>query len=254
MNPTVLCRQRDSLRESYASRTSQWLPTISLFVGLLTLSLTNPAMAQEKLLRTLTVSGRGVEMISTTSAQVQLGVEVQGESATNVQQEVARRSTAVVELLRSRNVEKLQTTGIRLNPVYSYENNVQRLTGYSASNTVSFRVPNEQAGVLLDDAVRAGATRIDSVSFTASDEAIKQAQQQALRQATQDAQQQADTVLSSLNLTRKDIVNIQIEGATPPPPMPVPFESRSSAAADAKTPVVGGEQEVQASVTLQISY
>lgn len=234
---------------------SKPLQTISLTLGLLTTLLLNPTIAQEKLLRTLTVTGRGVESIQTTKAQVQLGVEVQGESATGVQEEVARRSAAVVELLKSRNVEKLETTGIRLNPVYSYENNTQRLTGYSASNTVSFRFPTERVGTLLDDAVKAGATRIDGVSFTASEEAIAIAQKQALREATQEAQSQADAVLSSLNLTRKDIVNIQIDGATPPRPMPV-FTGRDVVEnrLAAKTPVVGGEQEVQASVTLQISY
>ena len=237
------------------SKVAGRLQTISLLVGFLTLSLSNPAIAQERLLRTLTVTGRGVEMIPATATQVQLGVEVQGETATGVQQEVARRSASVVELLRSRNVEKLQTTGVRLNPIYSYENDVQRLTSYSAANTVSFRTSTEQAGVLLDDAVKAGATRIDNVSFTASDEAIAAAQQQALREATQDAQRQADAVLSSLNLSRKDVVNIQINGATPPPPMQVLERTIAAAASVADdTPIIGGEQEVQASVTLQISY
>lgn len=245
MNQTCLSR--------YHHRDGKRLQTLSLLVGLLTIALSNPAIAQERQMRTLTVTGHGVESIPTTKTQVQLGVEVQGKTSTGVQQEVARRSASVVELLRTRNVEKLQTTGIQLNPIYSYENNVQRLTSYSATNTVSFRISTEQAGTLLDDAVQAGATRIDSVSFTASDSAIATAQKEALRQATQDAQQQADAVLSTLNLTRKDIVNIQINGATPPPPMP--FQQKAAIAARAAdTPVIGGEQQVQASVTLQISY
>lgn len=231
------------------------LQTISLTLSLLTTLLLNPAIAQEKLLRTLTVTGRGVESIQTTKAQVQLGVEVQGKSATGVQEEVAKRSAAVVELLKSRNVEKLETTGISLNPIYNNENNQQRLTGYSATNTVSFRLPTQQAGQLLDDAVKSGATRIDGVSFTASEEAIATAQKQALRKATQEAQSQADAVLGSLNLTRKDIVSIQVNGATPPPPRLL-FTGRDVVEnrLAAKTPVEGGEQEVQASVTLQISY
>jgi uncharacterized protein YggE len=102
--------------------------------------------------------------------------------------------------------------------------------------------------------VKAGATRIEGVSFTASDSAIATAQKQALRQATQDAQQQADAVLSALNLTRKDIVNIQINGATPPPPMPLLERTSDFSQKAADTPIISGEQEVQASVTLQISY
>ena len=216
-----------------------------------------PASAQEKekLWRTLTVSGRGVETIATTLSQVSLGVEIQGKTAEDVQKEAARKSSAVVDLLKKRNVEKLTTTGIRLNPVYSYSNNIQRITGYAASNTVSFRISTDKAGTLLDDAVKAGATQINGVSFIASDEAIASAQKQALKKATQDAQEQAETVLSSLKLEQKDIISIQINGATPPPP-PMLYRAEAAKASliDASTPIVAGEQEVQASVTLQISY
>jgi len=230
------------------------LQVLAGVVGLMILGLTNPAIAQERILRTLTVTGQGIERIPTTLTRVQLGVEVEGKTAQAVQQEVARQSAAVVELLRSRNVQQLQTTSIQLNPVYSYEDNQRRLIGYSASNTVSFRIPTEQAGTLLDDAVAAGATRIDSISFTAPESAIATAQKQALREATQDAQQQADAVLNALNLTRQDIVNIQINGAIPPSPPMFRLETAELAAQNAPTPIIGGDQEVQASVTLQISY
>ena len=237
--------------------------SLHLTLAVLSLSLANPVLAQVQrpseaaVMRTLSVTGRGVEMIPATIAQVQLGVEVQGKTATEVQQEAARRSSAVVELLRSRNVEKLQTTGIRLNPNYTYQNNVQRLIGYIATNTVSFRLDTQQVGNLLDEAVKVGATRIDGISFVAADSAIATAQAQALRQATQDAQRQADAVLSALNLSRREVVGIQINGASPPEP----FLSRAAsintgdiALREASTPVVGGEQRVEALVTLQIRY
>jgi uncharacterized protein len=234
------------------------LQAIALTVSLLTVALINPVHAQEKLLRTLAVTGRGVESIQTTKAQVQLGVEVEGKSATEVQGEVAKRSAAVVQLLKSRNVEKLETTGIRLEPIYkNEENKPRRLTGYSATNTVSFRLPTEQAGKLLDDAVQIGATRINGISFMASEEAIASAQKQALRKATQEAQSQAEAVLSSLNLTRKEILGIQIDNATPPTVVRLEsrqFSTTTKLMGEAIIPVVGGEQEVQASVTLQISY
>ncbi|MBE9096157.1 SIMPL domain-containing protein [Tychonema sp. LEGE 07203] len=213
----------------------------------------DPAVAQEQRIRTLTVTGRGVEAIPTTKTQVRLGVEVQGKTAAAVQQEAARRSSAVVELLRSRQVEKLETAGITLSPNYSYENNQQRLTGYTATNTVTFRINTESAGTLLDDAVNAGATRIQGVSFVAAESAIEQAQKQALKKATQDAQSQADAVLSALNLKRGEILSIQVNNASAPVPVYRQFAA-ARADANATTPVVGGEQEVDASVTLQIGY
>ena len=222
--------------------------TLVSFVGL------DAAVAQEQRIRTLSVTGRGVEAIPTTQTQVALGVEVQGKTAAEVQQEAARRSSAGVAVLRSRQVQKLETTGITLSPNYTYENNQQRLIGYIATNTVSFRLNTQSAGTLLDDAVQAGATRIQGVSFVAADSAIEQAQKQALKKATQDAQAQADAVFSALNLKRGEILNIQVNGASPPPPMYRQLAASRPANADATTPVVGGEQQIEASVTLQFGY
>ncbi len=211
-------------------------------------------MAQEVMLRTLTVTGQGETRIPTTLTQVQLGVEIQGKSANEVQQEVAKRSTAVVNFLRTRPVEQLQTTGIRLQPNYQYTNNQRRLEGYIGTNIVSFRIPTEKIGNLLDEAVSAGATRIDNVSFTATETAIATAQKEALRQATQDAQQQGTAVLEALNFAPKEVVSVQINGASPPQPRILQADNFSRAATPESTPVIGGEQTVRASVTLQISY
>ena len=174
-------------------------------VGCLNFTALNPAMAETQNVRSLTVTGQGVTRIATTLTQVQLGVEIQGKNAANVQQEVARRTAAIVDFLRSRNVERLETTGINLQPNYDYSNRDRRLVGYIGSNTVSFRLKTEAVGAVLDEAVNKGATRIDGVSFTATDEAITAAQKDALRQATQDAQQQADAVLKSLKIGRAHV-------------------------------------------------
>jgi uncharacterized protein len=257
-------------QKSFVSYWKYWKHRSIATLALLTVGLTGasttglPTMAQsrslqptqERMLRTLTVTGQGTEKIAATIAQVQLGVEAQGKTAQKVQQEVAARSSAVVALLKARNVDKLQTTGINLNPQYSYDNGKQTLTGYQASNTVSFRVPTGQAGSIMDDAVKAGASRIDSISFAAADAAIADAQKVALRKATQDGQEQAKAVLSVLGLTFKDIVSIQINNASAPIPRPY-LAAQSLAAKTAEsvpTSVEGGEQAVQASVTLEISY
>ena len=220
----------------------------------LSLTSINPAIASEKLLPTLTVTGNGIERIATTLTQVRLGVEIQGQTATEVQQEVAKRTSAVVDLLRSNDVEKLQTTGVRLQPNYDYSNKQRTLVGYTGTNTVSFSLQTEQVGTLLDETVKAGASRIDGVSFTATPEAISEAQFEALRKATVEAQAMADAVLNTLGLTSKEIVSIQVNGASVPPPKPIPVGQMSRAEAQVSTPIIGGEQIVRASVTLQIGY
>ncbi|MGQ9871072.1 SIMPL domain-containing protein [Leptodesmis sp.] len=241
----------DSTHQNY------W-PALVAGIGILGILLAaHPVLAQEKQLRTLTVTGRGTERIPTTLTQVRLGVEAQGKTANDVQQEVARRSNAVVSLLQSRQVDQLETTGISLSPTYRYDNGVQTLTGYRASNMVNFRIETQKVGTLLDDAVKAGATRIDGISFVASDSAIALAQKLALQAATQDAKSQANAIFSTLGLTAREVVNIQINGAFTPSPRPLladAMQEKIFAAAPAPTPVLGGEQQVEAAVTLQISY
>lgn len=242
---------------SESTRQNYW-PALAVGVGILgILFAAHPVLAQEKQLRTLTVTGHATERVPTTLTQVRLGVEAQGKTANDVQQEVARRSNAVVSLLRSRQVDRLETTGINLSPTYRYDNGTQTLTGYTASNIVSFRIETQKVGTLLDDAVKAGATRIDGVSFVASDSAIASAQKVALQAATQDANSQANAVFSTLGLNAREVVNIQINGAFTPPPRPLRadlMEGKAFAAAPSPTPVMGGDQQVEASVTLQISY
>lgn len=226
-----------------------------LILGIFMLGAISPVDAEEKLLRTLTVTGEGVENVATTLAEGNLGIEVNGRSANDVQKEVAKQTTVLVDFLRSRKVQKLQTTGIQLQPFYDYSNNNQRhLRGYVATNSVSFRYKTEAIGEILDESVKSGVTRINGVSFLASDEAIAEAQKEALKKATIEAQSQAASVLQALNLTAKEIVSIQVNGANPPimPKIQADYAVRASAAPP--TPVIGGEQAVRASVTLQIAY
>ena len=215
--------------------------------------LPDPAMAEE-LLRTLVVSGSGVEKIATSLAKVELGVEIQGKTVTEVQQQVAKQTSAVVNLLRSKDVRQLQTSGFGLQPNYDFSNNQRQLIGYIGTNIVSFSIPTEQVGTLLDEAVEAGASRIDGVSFTATPEEIAAAKQEALRKATTDAQTKANVVLDTLDLTSQEIVNIQIDNAGVSQPRPIATEQLAVADSKVSTPIIGGEQTVTASVTLQISY
>jgi uncharacterized protein len=235
-------------------------PALSLLltVSLVLLVAIDPGTTQErKPSRTITASGRGIVTIPTTLSQIRLAIEVSGKTPANAQQEAATRSTQVINYLKTQQVDKLQTTGINLNPTYTYPNGGNpQLVGYTATNSISFRVVTERAGAILDAAVKNGATRIDGVSFVASELAISTAQLQALKQATQDAQHQADAVLATLKLKRKEVIGIQISSASTPAPIPLEQGMVRSKVADAAptTPVVGGEQQVEASVTLDIGY
>ena len=206
--------------------------------------------------QTLSATGQAIENIPTTLAEVRLGVQVEAQTAEEAQQNAAQRSNALVEYLRSQNVEKLQTTGISLSPRYDYVDNRQILRGYQATNTVSFRASNDTAGEIIDGAVEAGASRIDGISFTADEAAIAAARQRALTAAVADAQTQANTVLEALGLSRKSILSVTIGSVSAPAPRSAPRARSISAdsAELASTVIVGQEQSINAQVTLQIRY
>jgi uncharacterized protein len=205
--------------------------------------------------RTISVTGQGSYAIPTTLTQVNLGVLVEAPTAEAAQQQAAQQSSAVVEWVRSQNVDNLQTTGISLYPQYNYVDDRQVLRGYQATNSISFRTATDRAGAIIDEAVRVGATQIDGVSFVAEDEAVAEARQRALELAVQDAQRQADTVLAALGLSRQEVLNISIGSMNVPPPSPLAQNARLTSADEAaKTPIIGQEQTVMADVTLQIRY
>lgn len=220
---------------------------------LINTGLVMPSYANERELRTITVTGEGIENIATSQAIVRLGVEVQGKEAGKVQREVASRSDAVVKFLRSRPVEKLETTGISLQPNYDFSNNQRRLIGYIGANLISFQIDIAQAGSLIDEAVKVGATRIDGVSFTAGESAIAAAQRTALIKATEQAREQATIVLQALGLLPKETVSIQVGNTSNPVPI-ARSEAVFRSADAASSPVIGGEQTLRAAVTLEISY
>jgi uncharacterized protein YggE len=241
--------------KSYFGRNLALALVVSLSTPLLfTPTLTRPTMAQETNLRTLTVTGQGQQAVQTTKTQVSLGVDLEGTDAATVQRQVAQRTSAVVDLLRTRRVEKLETTGLQLSPRYRYDNGRSDLIGYSGSNTVSFLMPTEAVGTLLDDAVKAGANQIRGISFIADDAALEAARQEALKRAVADAQAQAQAVLGALNLRSQEVLSIQINGAAPAQPIPMARQVAAAPAADMATPVMGGEQTLEARVTLQFRY
>jgi hypothetical protein len=216
-----------------------------------------PAMAQSENARTLTVTGAGSTLVETAIAVVRLGVSVTGTSAAEVQTQVAEQSNRLVAKLQQLEVQKLQTTGISLYPQYDPQYDPARSDNPPAKiqgeNSVQFEVSIDKAGSILDEAVAAGATRIDSVSFKATETVAASGREAALKLAVQDAMTQADIVLKELNLTRQSIRSVQVNSSSTPPG-PIPLEAAALRADQAATPVLGGDQMVDATVTVTVQY
>ncbi|OYD97760.1 hypothetical protein CDG76_02635 [Nostoc sp. 'Peltigera membranacea cyanobiont' 210A] len=200
----------------------------------------------------LEVTGKGEVSVATTLTDVELGIKVQGKTATEVQEQVAQRSTAVVDVLQKLGAKELQTISIQLNPVYSFENGTQTLTGFEGLNTLQFELPTNQSGAAIDKAIQAGANVIQNISFTASDEVLQQARLQVLSEAVKDAKAQAQAVFSTLQLTPGQIIDIDINSNDNPSPSPLVSNLITDRVST--TPIIGGSQTIKASVSLDIGY
>lgn len=169
---------------------------------------------ESRLLRTLTVNGYGEERLPATQAQISLTIEAKGKEALEVQQEVARKSETLLSYLRSQSAQRLTAPGVTISPLYRTDNKGRQIEdGYSASNTVSFEVPIERAGALLSAVVKGGATRVNSVGFSPSEEAIEAAKERTIAKASEQARRRTVAALQPLGLTIKEPLNVQIDGA-----------------------------------------
>ncbi|MGK7911623.1 MAG: SIMPL domain-containing protein [Synechococcus sp.] len=211
----------------------------------------NPAIAQD-IEPGLTVTGDGSVSVPTAIATIRLGVSISGDSATEVQQQIAERMDTLVSELQELNVDNLQTTGISLYPEYSSRED-SRINRVRGTNTVQFEVPVEQAGQTLDSAALAGASQIDSVTFRPASDVAEAGRDEALRLAVADSLAQANVVLESLNLGRQSIYSIQVNSSSYSPE-PLQLQRSAAVSSAASTPVLGGEQTINASVTLTVQY
>jgi uncharacterized protein len=202
---------------------------------------------------TITVTGTGRVLIAPDVADLRVGVTVTRATVKEARATAADQMTRVIAALKKLGIAErdIQTSGLSLSPNYRYDNNGgnPRITGYTLSNAVAITVRDlDKIGDAVDDALAAGATTLDSVSFRVDDPA--KAQDQARTQAMAQAKAKAQTLASGASVSITGVASISENTATPIPP--VYFGAMASAAArDAATPVETGTNDIIVNVTVE---
>lgn len=242
---------------------TRWL-AIGLATGLLVAAIASPAFAPRPISavdptsppeHTISVSATGKVVVSPDIADLRLGVSVTKPTVKAARAAAAESMTRVIAALKKLGIADadLQTTGLSLQPVYTYPPNGQapKLTGYMLSNAVAVTIRDlDKIGDAIDDALAAGATTLDGVSFRVDDPA--RAEQQARAEAMAQAKSKAETLASSAGVRITGVSSISETSA--PIPYPVYFggEKGAGAALDASTPIQTGTNEVV--VTVAVVY
>lgn len=221
-------------------------------------AIATPADAQSASTITQTVAGTRLDLNATGEvaqvpdvALVSAGVVTRASTATSAMQQAADRMSRVRSALKAAGIadRDIQTSSLNLNPEYSFENNVQRLTGYSASNqlTVRFRdVAN--AGKILDVLVAQGANQINGPNLVVDHP--EAALDRARAAAIANGRARAELYARSMGQRVVRIVSVAESGGgyAPPPPMPMMM----ARAERDSTKIDPGEQKLQ--VTLSMTF
>ncbi|MDB6177031.1 SIMPL domain-containing protein [Paracoccus sp. Z330] len=189
----------------------------------------------------LTVTGQGESRMAPDMAQIQVGVTVQADTASEAMSQNSQQQASVIEALKNAGVEAkdIQTSGLDLSPMRNYgDNRSSEVTGYQARNMVSVRV-NEIAslGTVLDALVDAGANEINGISFGREDSA--QATDDARRSAVADARHKAELLAEAAGLTLGSVLRIDDSAQSGGGPRPMMM--RAEADMSHSVPVEAGE-------------
>ena len=155
----------------------------------------------------VTVTQRHTETIVPDKASVTVGVLTDASDAFDAQEENRAQVQAVAKSLQNLGVDQnsIQTSGYSITP--SYNDDGTKVTGYqvTASLTVS-DLSIAQAGIVLTEAVKAGANTVDGVRFTCSN--YDETYQDALQQAVKEARIKAEAMAEAAGETLGGIVSV----------------------------------------------
>ena len=199
------------------------------------------------------VSGQASVSVPADMVRINLSVETEAQTAGEATGENARRMEAVVGAIRGMEISgmDIRTFGYSLRPEYEVVRDgsgARIISGYRVENNIMVALPDVDAtGRVLDQAIEAGANRIASLTFEASD--TREARLQVLREAVANAREQAEAIANAMGVELGMALEVQGGANVPRPFSPGGVNFR--AAAEVATPVEPGEQTVTASVTIK---
>lgn len=204
---------------------------------------------------TVRVSATGEVEVRPDRARVAFAVETEAETAEGASEDNARRMDRVHAALRATGFPRLrlETFGYALHPRYARPERGEeapRIVGYRTVNHVRATVDGvDVAGGLIDAGIGAGANRVESLEFVASD--TREARLEALRRAVAAAREEAEAIAAALGAELGPALEVE-GGSEEPRPIrfvgPAAFEAARAAP---ETPVEAGTRTVSATVTIR---
>ena len=212
----------------------------------------------------MTVQGNAQVSVEADTVSLQLGVQTKARNLREAQRENSEKMDAVLKALYACGIEEkdLITNNFNVYSSYDYDDYVssyesQRMLVYYVDNSLVVTIHDISiAGEVLDAAVEAGANNMYGIVFTSSK--ANEAYLVALKRAVEDAKIKAETLAEAAGVKLGQLVEIQASpnysayrvdsyGITN-------SVSMDKMEVGAGTSVMGGDLNVDATVTLIYSY
>ena len=192
---------------------------------------------------TVTVNGVGTVKAVPNEAQMSFGVETRRSTAQVAVAANADAMRKVINALRQAGAREIATQWVS---VYPFTNETGVIDGYSASNSVSAVSDVADAPGLIDAAAEAGANQISGPGLSSSNaEALYR---EALAKAVGDARLRAEVLAKATGRSLGAITTIVEGGASPQP-----LYREAALDSAASTPIVAGQQETTATISVTFS-
>ncbi len=230
------------------------------FAGTLLAVIAGACSSNASRLTRVAVAGETNMKAQPDAAVVVLSVITQGTQAFNAQQENARRTDAVIHALQASagaNPE-IKTSDYSLRPQYDQRyNKLPKIIGYEARNSVMVTMGDlSKVGAVIDEASRAGANSVETVSFILRDNSPVRGQ--ALAEASRQALSKAQSIAQSMGGHVVRVFDEQEAGANSQTPDERRMESSNDSQlylareATRQTPVQSGPLNVSSRVQLVV--
>ena len=214
---------------------------------------TTPFPSREKV---ISVTGEATTSVEPDLLIIQFGMETQEKTAKQALESNSEAMNNVIDAIKTIGVteDELSTSNLSIFPVYdSYQDKLtgrytQELIGYRVTNSIKVETKNlNLAADIIDNAVAAGANRVDSVYFTLSPQKQIEIRDSLLETAILNAKKKAENALVPLNHKIIGVKAISLSEFGVPPPIPVyrtGLEVMEAAPLKAPTPVFTSDQQV----------
>ena len=205
--------------------------------------------------KTLSTSGTVSKKVMPDKVEIILNIETWNESAQASQEDNARISDNVRNALDDIGIKDIKTLSYYENEQYVWNSsyNRQDKNGYITVNSLQITLTDiTKSGSVIDAAVRAGANRVQSVSFTLTDSKQNEIKAQALEEASASAKLKAVSMAKGLGVTLGKVMNIT-ENSYNYYPMMKAMDSAAGSVTTSYTPptqITPGDVSVDATVTI----